>query len=151
MMHMHHPALVASRPACACTALRKASRAVTRLYDEALAGTGMSTIQFSILRNLARHGALPLMQLADRLVMERTTLYRALVPLRRRGWVSLGANEGRAKTASLTARGRRALAAATGAWEAAQSGLLAKVGRQEWLRIESSLAKLVAAAIGEAA
>jgi DNA-binding MarR family transcriptional regulator len=91
------------------------------------------------------------MQLADLLVMERTTLYRALNPLRRKGWVSLGADAGRAKTATLTPRGQRAVAGATSAWEATQSRLLGKVGRREWARIESSLAKLVAVAVGDSA
>jgi DNA-binding MarR family transcriptional regulator len=145
---MHHKAPGGERAACACTALRKASRAVTRLYEDAMNGTGISIIQFSILRNLARQESVPLMQLADRLVMERTTVYRALNPLRRRGWVTLGDADGRAKTATLTRRGRRALQEATGAWEAAQSSLVGRIGIEEWARIEASLAKLVAVAIG---
>ena len=148
MMHMHHIVPGGARAACACTALRKASRAVTRLYEDAMTGTGMSIIQFSILRNLARQRSVPLMELADRLVMERTTLYRALNPLRRRGWVALGDGEGRAKTAALTRRGQRALQGATGAWEGAQASLIGSLGNEEWARIESSLARLVAVAIG---
>ena len=146
---MHHIRNVGR--GCACTALRKASRAVTRLYDAALTDSGMSVIQFSILRNLARHGPFPLMELADRLVMERTSLYRALNPLRRQGWVKLGDGEGRAKIAALTTRGQRALDDATGAWEAAQAGLLGKIGLDEWTQMESSLARLVAVATGDAA
>ena len=151
MMHMHHDLPAPGRAACACTALRKASRAVTRLYEESMAGTGMTIIQFSILRHLARSGGLPLMELADRLVMERTTLYRALNPLRRQRWVALSEGEGRAKTATLTVRGRQAMTAATPAWEAAQGRLLGQLGHNEWTQIESSLARLVAATVGEAA
>ncbi len=148
-MYMHHTRNIGR--GCACTALRKASRAVTRLYDAALTATGMSVIQFSILRNLARHGPQPLMELADRLVMERTSLYRALNPLRRQGWVKLGDAGGRAKIAALTTRGQRALDEATGSWEAAQSRLLGKVGLDEWAQMESALARLVAVAIEDAA
>src|SRR5579862_3144819 len=115
MMHMHHNDT--PRIACACTALRRASRAVTRLYDEAMVETGMSVIQFSILRRIARLEPLPLMQLADQLEMDRTTLYRALRPICRRGWVSIVSGDGRAKAARLTGRGRRAVTEATGAWE----------------------------------
>lgn len=131
---------------CACTALRKASRAVTRLYDEMMDETGMSIVQFSILRNMARHDALPLMQLADRLVMDRTTLYRALKPIEQRGWIALSDGEGRAKLARLTKDGRQALKDATKAWQAAQARLLGRVGAQDWAGIEASLARLVAIA-----
>jgi DNA-binding MarR family transcriptional regulator len=132
--------------ACACTALRKASRAVTRMYDDALADTGMSIVQFSILRNLSRHGELPLMQLADLLVMERTTLYRALTPLERQSWVLVAEGKGRAKTAVLTPQGRRTLSAAAPAWESAQRKLLDPFGFKEWTTLEGSLARLVSAA-----
>lgn len=150
MMYMHHnlATSILSDAACACTALRKASRAITRMYDEALCETGMSIVQFSILRNLSRHGRQPLMQLADLLVMERTTLYRALTPLERQGWVLVSGGKGRAKYAVLTARGRQALSAATGAWESVQRKLLGAVGTNEWTTLESSLARLVSAAHG---
>ncbi len=145
---MHHgtETPISADTACACTALRKASRAITRMYDEALCHTGMSIVQFSILRNLSRHGELPLMQLADLLVMERTTLYRALTPLERADWVVVAEGNGRAKTAVLTQHGRRALLAATGAWKRAQRQLLGAVGIKDWKTLEGSLARLVSAA-----
>jgi DNA-binding MarR family transcriptional regulator len=146
MMHMHHALSKKVSTACACTTLRKASRAVTRLYDDALVETGMSVIQFSILRNIARHEPLPLMRLADLLVMDRTTLYRALGPIDRAGWVSIAEGEGRAKTAMLTNQGRRALMKATSAWEAVQSELLGKIGMKDWTNIQTSLAKVLVVA-----
>jgi|SRR5579871_1014361 len=148
MMHMHHDSAVTpdQELACACTALRKASRAVTRLYDEMMDTTGMSIIQFSVLRNIARHEPLPLMQLAGLLVMDRTTLYRALKPLEKNGWVAIGEGSGRAKSARLTGAGRKALAGATGRWRAAQSRFLGRIGSREWAGIEASLARLVAVA-----
>lgn len=148
MMHMHHSSSERANTACACTTLRKASRAVTRLYDEAMVESGMSVIQFSILRNIARHEPLPLMRLADLLVMDRTTLYRALRPMDREGWISIAEGEGRAKTATLTHQGRRALVKATSAWEGVQSELLGKIGIKEWANIEASLARVVAVTKG---
>jgi DNA-binding MarR family transcriptional regulator len=147
-MYMHQSALTPTSvgAACACTALRKASRAVTRMYDDALSDTGMSIVQFSILRSLSRHGELPLMELADLLVMERTTLYRALTPLERQGWVLVAEGKGRAKSAVLTRQGRRALLAASGAWESAQRKILGAFGLKDWTTLEGSLARLVSAA-----
>ena len=88
------------------------------------------------------------MQLADLLVMERTTLYRALTPLERQGWVLISGGKGRAKCAVLTGRGRQALSAAAGAWESAQRKLLGALGTKEWTTLEGSLARLVSAAHG---
>ena len=51
MMHMHDDSLPS---VCACTMLRKAARITGRLYDSALAGHGMTTAQFAILRHVAR-------------------------------------------------------------------------------------------------
>ena len=41
---------------CFCNALRQASRAVSRLYDEELRGVGLRTTQYSLLRQLSRSG-----------------------------------------------------------------------------------------------
>jgi len=41
---------------CLCGALRQASRAVSRLYDEELRSIGLRTTQYSLLRDLSRVG-----------------------------------------------------------------------------------------------
>ena len=109
---------------CACTSLRKAARAVSRLYDEAMVGSGLTTTQLAILRSLNRTGTTPLSRLADSLVMDRTSLYRALPPLLGQGLMTVrDADKGRSKLADLTDAGREALAIAAPSWEAeARSG-----------------------------
>ena len=42
---------------CACANLRRAGRAVTQLYDEALRPEGLRTTQFTLLQVLARAGS----------------------------------------------------------------------------------------------
>ena len=142
-MYMHHIDSPSAEAACVCGSLRKASRAVTRMYDEVMEETGMTIMQFSILRNLARNGETPLMRLAKALVMERTTLYRALAPIERRGWVGFGDGEGRAKTVFLTEQGRAALEQAGPAWRLAQKNLLDGMGVANWRALEAGLARLV--------
>ena len=41
--------------ACVCGRLRRASRALTQLYDDLMAPCGLRVTQFSLLRTLARH------------------------------------------------------------------------------------------------
>jgi DNA-binding MarR family transcriptional regulator len=129
---------------CACTTLRKASRAVSRLYDERLAGSGMTITQFAMLRHISREDGIALSHLADLLVMERTSLYRTIAPLERHGWVAIAtAGSGRVKHASLTDAGRDALAGATGAWEATQSEVLQAIGVDSFRALEAQLRALV--------
>lgn len=141
MMYMHQETL---RGPCACTTLRKAARAVARVYDEALAGKGMTTAQFAILRHVARGGEVPLSRLADGLVMDRTSLYRALAPLEGRGWVKVAAGAGKAKLASLTPEGRAAMEGAEEDWAAVQARIVDGVGAANWAGLEAGLRSLTA-------
>src|ERR1700744_324157 len=59
---------------CSCTALRKASRRVSQLYDEALAPCGLRTTQRAILNNIKRAGTPSIGVLAEALVMDRGAL-----------------------------------------------------------------------------
>ncbi len=109
----------------------------------------MSIAQFALLRNIARNEPVPLMKLADLLVMDRTTLYRGLKPLERHGWIVIDDGEGRAKMARLTDRGRQAMVDATDAWEKVQDRLLGRIGKENWTGIEASLGQLVTIATEE--
>src|ERR1700730_6969245 len=68
-------------------AVRKSARHLSRLYGKHLAAPGLSVSQFSILRLRKEHGRLKITQLAQLLIMERTSLVRALKPLQASGWV----------------------------------------------------------------
>lgn len=122
---------------------------MTRLYDDALASAGMTVQQFAILRNIDRAGTIPLSRLADALVMDRTSLYRALAPLERSGWVERGQAGARVRTAKLTPAGLDAIAQATPGWEAAQARVLDEFGRDNWRAASWTLAAL--ADVGRAA
>jgi DNA-binding MarR family transcriptional regulator len=134
--------------ACAAGTLRRASRSVTRVYDAHLARVGLTTMQFSILRTLQRRGSLmPLANLADDLVFERTSLYRALQPLRRPGLVSVRAGaDGRSKDVILTARGARRIKQAMPCWIAAQRAVLGRFGASEWPELMTRIRHLTSAA-----
>ena len=73
---------------CACANLRRASRAVTQLYDEALRGSGLRITQFTLLQFLAQLQK-PVTQgaLGTQLALDSTTLSRTLKPLVRARWI----------------------------------------------------------------
>ena len=135
---------------CVCTTLRKASRAVTRAYDEGLSDSGMTITQFAVLRNLDRQGQMPLSRLAELLVMDRTSLYRLIAPLERQDRVRIVNGVGRAKLASITDAGRAAMAAATPAWERVQERLTLAMGTEAWSALQAQLRVLGSAARDEA-
>ena len=111
--------------ACACFAVRRAARAITQAYDQALRPTGLRSTQFTLMVVLHNGGPQPLQLLAERLGMERTTLTRNLGPLVARGYVSERAGEPdpRVRVLLLTPAGERAAAAALPRWRRAQRGL----------------------------
>ena len=134
-----------SLPKCACSTLRKATRAVARIYDSNLGRAGLTTTQFSILRALERHGRpVVLSRLAEELVLERTSLYRALGPLRRQKLVAFGASaDRRAKEAGLTRRGEERIAAALPHWREAQQAFLEQFGWSAWSSLALELGAVV--------
>jgi DNA-binding MarR family transcriptional regulator len=142
--------MIAAKPAigkCAAGTLRRAARSIARVYDARLGAVGLTTSQFSILRNLGtRREPATLAGLAEELVFERTSLHRALEPLRRDGLIAYGAGPGRAKLVSLTPRGARRVAQATPHWTAAQEEFVSRVGRAAWNRLAGELGDIVAIA-----
>lgn len=106
---------------CHCLAARRYARVITRLYEQKLRPHGLRATQFSILAALALKGPTPIGELADFLVLERTTLSRSAALLQRRGWVEIApAQDARERPLRLTSAGRRKLEEAFPAWKEAQ-------------------------------
>src|SRR6516165_3867597 len=96
---------------CLCNALRQASRAVSRLYDEELRGVGLRTTQLSLLHDLARAGQVRQGDLVGLTCLEETTLTRNLRPLTAAGWVSVCCgNDRRERIVAITEAGTAKLA-----------------------------------------
>ena len=108
--------------ACFCNRLRAAARAITRIYDAALKPVDLKVSQLSVLTavKLGR-GTLTIVDIAERLAMDRSTLSRNFEPLERRGLVVLGPEERhRARKVTLTDAGAAALESAYPLWKQAQ-------------------------------
>jgi DNA-binding MarR family transcriptional regulator len=126
---------------CVCTAIRRADRALSRLYDEALRPSGLTTTQYALLSKLAREQA-PIShhQLAEVQAMAGPTLSRNLTPLVRDGLVQVApGTDRRTRFVSVTAQGEEALTDARPLWQAVQERIVAEVGVG---RIELLLAEL---------
>jgi DNA-binding MarR family transcriptional regulator len=118
---------------CLCNALRQASRAVSRLYDDELRGVGLRTTQYSLLRYLQRFGGVRQRDLGASTSLDETTLTRNLRPLIDAGWVTIATGENRReKLVRLTDAGVVKLAKARPAWERAQERLRVRLPKTDW-------------------
>eukprot|EP01037_Dinobryon_pediforme_P003627 gene3627-3674_t len=143
---MHKDRLATALP-CACTTVRKAARAISRVYDSALTPVGMNVGQLAILRAISRADdpGLALGVLARTLVMDTTSLYRALVPLHRAGWIDIvAAGKGRAKLVRMTTDGRAVTGRAAAQWDAVQTRIVDQFGIDRWAQVQSAIADLTA-------
>ncbi|HVE10210.1 MAG TPA: MarR family transcriptional regulator [Paraburkholderia sp.] len=135
-----------SHDECNCFALRQAARYVTQIYERHLGQVGLTAAQFTIMAKLARKPDQSMLDLADLMVMERTTLVRALKPLQRDGLVVSEPSEhdGRTFLFSLSDAGQRVFEQAAAAWRAAQDEFEAKFGRARAKALRSELFNLTA-------
>jgi DNA-binding MarR family transcriptional regulator len=107
---------------CNGTALRKATRRVSQLYDEVLAPSGLRSTQRSLLVHIARADTPTMSELALALVLDRSALAQNLKPLERDGLVEVHVDgeDRRSRRIRLTPLGKKKLIEATELWERAQ-------------------------------
>jgi DNA-binding MarR family transcriptional regulator len=117
---------------CACGRLRRATRALTQLYNDAMAPCGLRITQFSLLRTLAREGPQRISELAACTLLDRTALSRNLDPLIARGLVAtVRGRDARTREVALTPAGERALREASPHWRAAQARVRERLGARK--------------------
>jgi DNA-binding MarR family transcriptional regulator len=136
---MHHMKSIESEM-CLAHALRRADRVASQLYNEHLAPLGIRATQFAILRALETLGPTTASRVQEALVMDQTTVSRALKPLIRDGYISVaeGASK-REKSLSLSKEGKKLYKRALGPWSDAQKMFRKKLGKgQDDLLIELS-------------
>jgi DNA-binding MarR family transcriptional regulator len=128
---------------CLCNALRQATRAVSRLYDEELRGAGLRTTQYSLLQRLRRAGEVRQRDLGGLTSLDETTLTRTLRPLIDAGWVAVRPGEDRReKLIRLTDAGAAKLHEAGPAWERAQERLRSRLPKGTWSSLMDLLPEL---------
>jgi DNA-binding MarR family transcriptional regulator len=131
---------------CNCLALRQAARHVSQIYDGHLAAVGLKGTQYSVLAKLNRLGPLSINELAKSMVMDRTTLGRAVRPLQRDKLLTIGAgDDGRTRRLTLTAAGQAKVKAAAAQWREAQKKFELAFGAAKSAELRTALRRVVAA------
>ena len=128
---------------CACFNLRRAARAVTRLFDEVLGRGGLRSTQFVALAAIRAAGTSSLPKLSRALGVDRSTLTRNLQPLVKAGFVAIDTHPpAKTATARLTPKGEAALTRCVPLWREAQDRFEAKVGSPQWNGLLGGLAAI---------
>lgn len=131
---------------CNGTALRRATRRVSQLYDDVLAPCGLRSTQHSLLSQIERAGSPTMAELADALVMDRSALGHTLKPLERDGLVALVPNpaDRRSRLVTLTEAGWAKLAESRRLWSEAQSRFEATFGAGKAIELRRTLDAIAA-------
>jgi DNA-binding MarR family transcriptional regulator len=128
---------------CFATAMRKASRRLTQLYDEALAPSGLRSTQYAILGELERRSkeAPTVQELASALVIDRSALGHNLRPLERDGLLALheGTEDRRRRHVVISPEGRQRLRDAKLLWQMAQDRFHEVFGELDAARLRTTL------------
>lgn len=117
---------------CLCTKLRRATRGVTRIYDDALRDVGLNVAQFSLLRHLQRLDQPSISVLAEAMGLDRSTMGRNLKLLQEEGLISLGeGTDQRSRVVQLTTQGHQRLEMSIEPWQQAQVQLAQYLGEDK--------------------
>lgn len=115
---------------CVCATLRRAARALSQHYEEALRPFGLSGSQFTILQVLSLAGEQNQGDLGQMLVMDSTTLSRTLAIMNRHGWIARRrGKDKRERRFHLSRSGDAVLARALPSWQQAQEDVHRQFGK----------------------
>jgi DNA-binding MarR family transcriptional regulator len=129
---------------CHCSAVRKAARQISRMYDAYLQPTGLRNTQFLILAALDELGSAAVSELAERLDLERTAMGKMVGFLERDGFVGIQPSpaDGRSRIVELTAEGRRLHGEAALLWSEAQRRFGELNGAENVIALGRSLSEM---------
>jgi DNA-binding MarR family transcriptional regulator len=130
---------------CAGSQLRQASRVATNYFDSYLARTGLRLSQLTILITLRSAGSKNINELANILVLDRTTLGRNLRPLKRDRYLEIvpGKKDRRARMLTLTSKGEAIALRAMDEWAHAQTSFEKLIGPRDTIALSRLLQKVV--------
>jgi DNA-binding MarR family transcriptional regulator len=135
----------ANSGSCNCTGLRKATRRISQLYDQALAPSGMKITQRAILAQVNRSGSTSVGLLAEALVMDSGALAHTLKPLERVGLITVEVDphDRRHRLISLTKEGQEKLEETNALWLQAEKNFECALGRAEGAVLRTLLQTLI--------
>ena len=118
---------------CTCASLRRASRALTQMYDDALRPVGLRATQFTVLQALSLTGDVTQGELGRLLAIDSTTLTRTLEIMAKKGWIAKKpGKDRRERRLHLAKAGEALFERALPHWERVQGSLRQRLGESRW-------------------
>jgi len=125
---------------CASLNFRRTARAITRMYDSAMQGSGVRSTQFAILVGVAKTQPVSMGKLADVLGLDPTTMTRSLRLLQKEKMITISRRAAmRQRFLELTPVGEKALARSLPLWRKIQEQFVSTVGTDYWTKLRSEL------------
>jgi DNA-binding MarR family transcriptional regulator len=124
---------------CYCGTVRQVARAVTVLYENMLADTGIHATQFTALQLLDLAPNLTTTELAEALGVDQTTATRTLALIKKAGLAidSVG-DDRRQRHWALSAEGKTLLEKLKPRWEAAQDAFEKRLGPEQAMALKKA-------------
>jgi len=125
---------------CVCYNVRKAARAITNAYEEALKPIDLRVTQLSILFTVNGRGPLTLGELAELLETDRTTMSRNLGPMIKSKLINVRpGKDKRSRIVSISMAGKKKLDQARPIWARVQTAIVEAVGEDKWTAMQLDL------------
>jgi DNA-binding MarR family transcriptional regulator len=132
---------------CHANEVRKAARALSKIYDGELKPTGLLVSQLTVLAAVARFGerGAPMGKIARILVLDATTMTRNLRPLEVDGLlrVARSPEDARVRCVFLTRAGERKIEEAFPLWRRAQAKVGKRFGERRADTVRAELSRIV--------
>jgi len=129
---------------CCCFNMRKVTRAVTQYFDRFLEPAGVRATQFTLLVALFSTKGKTLTEIAEDLVMDRTTLTRNLKPLEKMGLIAtVQTLDKRSKAYMLTEKGEQTVDRCIPMWQQAQNSVVNSLGDETYKDIVGKLSRML--------
>ncbi len=126
---------------CSNSALKRATRQLGQLYDDAIDASGLRGTQYTLMTQIHMNSGTSLKVLAESIVMDLSALGHTLKPLIRDGLVELVTDEKdrRVKRVKLTQAGVEKWQEAYGLWREAQERFEQQFGKEQAQALRDTL------------
>ena len=132
---------------CICIDVRTAAQRLTAIYDQAMASSGVSVNQFSLLHLIYSLEGTTLKGLASASGLDRSTLGRNMRVLEKLGFVTMHiGDDARVRNVRMTPKGKGAFKLAVPLWREVQSSLAKKIGPAQRAQFKQTLQILTSSA-----
>ncbi|SAL61121.1 MarR family transcriptional regulator [Caballeronia choica] len=126
---------------CALFDVNRLARLLAGLYNAKMKDVPLSISQYTLVVNIEALAPARVTDVANAMLMDRTSITRLTEPLIARGLLKIaqGEEDRRVKHLTVTAKGRTALRASEQAWQDAQRAVYDAIGPEQWKLLRKTL------------